>query len=58
MVADWKGGSVMRALSESCANCYNSMIRTMHGKAVVYCGYHYREVALDLCCNEYQKNNK
>ena len=44
--------------SQSCANCFNSMFRSMRGVTVMYCGYYYRPVAVDGCCINWNQSIK
>ena len=44
----------------TCANCWRSLFRNMHGVTVLYCAYYYRAVPNDgmACANHTNANLK
>ena len=38
---------------QTCAKCFNSMLRQLRGVTVLYCGYYYRAVPADGCCQAF-----
>lgn len=39
--------------AQNCGKCFNSMFRSLRGVTVLYCGYYYRAVATDGCCQAF-----
>lgn len=42
----------------TCANCWRSLFRNMHGVTVLYCGYYYHPVPNDgMACHNHTNSN-